>query len=325
MNVIKKEVLSLEEFLKLPPVPHQRYTEDRATTNKVKKMLGGEVRPEHLDVAIVELTETSSYYGKIYEKGWRGIVNGNTRKYFWSNGLSKSVPKNVFATVYLLPDMNSVRECYNTFDSPDATEMKKEKLFGIVFRMHGYNPVSSKIIKGEYLTALNLASHFFDSETYYSTNSKVELLPSQVGLYIEEIKAFDKLCKTSKSWDQALLCAAFMALKKYGTTNKKLLECLDSIDRRAMNTTTKDRDGATHINVEWQSHDRFKNKITVWDKEGGMKETVSFALYWIEKYMEDQKLSQLGFNWKETGKTFFKSHQNNLFSSNNVIKINKVS
>lgn len=307
-NNIVKETMPIDTFLNLPPVPHQRYTEGRANTHKVKKMLS-KLRPEQLEVAIVEITEDCEYYGETYKKGWRGVANGNTRKLFWQQGLSNSRPKNVFATIYKLSNMDAVRECYNTFDSLDATEQKKEKVYGFLYRMYKYTPKCSKIVKGEILTALNLACHFYNPETYSSTSTRVETLPLQLSLYIDEIKAFDQLCNTPKSWDQALVCTALMALKRYGTTNQRLLECLDFIDRRVMDTRTKDRDGATHINVEWQSNEKFPVKGTTWDKAGGMKEVVSFALYWVEKYMEDKKTSQPGFNWRDTGSSFFDEYK----------------
>lgn len=324
-NVIK-ETMDIDEFLKLEAVPHQRYTEGRAKTSKVKKMLGGYTRPEQLEVAIVELTEDCEYYGKTYNKGWRGIVNGNTRKMYWKQGLSKSRPSKVFATIYLLANMEEVRSCYNTFDSLDATEVKKEKLYGILCGVYKYDPQCSKIIKGEFLSGLNLACHFLSPDVFNQSTSKVDALPSQVGLFFDEIVAFDKNCQTPKSWDQSLLCAALMAFKKYGTNDQRFLECFNAIDARAMNTTTKERDGATHISYEWQTNERFPNKGTIWDKKDGMKEVVSFALYWIDKYMENQRLSQLGFNWKDTGKTFFKNFNSNgivaaLNTTNNVVPI----
>lgn len=316
-----KETMPLDDFLNLPSVPHQRYTEGRAKSAKVKKMLSGHVRPEQLEVAIVELTQDCKYYNEEYKKGWRGIVNGNTRRLFWAKGWSKSVPTFVNATIYYLPDMEAVRDCYNTFDSMNATEITKEKLYGIISGMYNYTPVTSKIIKGEFLTALNLACHFYDSKMFYYNTARPEMLPSLVGTYIDEIIAFDNFCSHPKAWDQALLCAAFMALKRYGVNNKKLLECLSGIEQREINTKKKIRDGVTHISLEWETNTKFPNKITNWDKAGGMKEIVSFALYWIEKYMENKELNQIGNNWKDTGKDWFKYYAKPTTAPNNVISI----
>ena len=60
-NVLKKE-MDIEDFLKLPAVPMQRFTAGRAKTTKVKKMLSGHVQSVHLDVALVELTQARSRF-----------------------------------------------------------------------------------------------------------------------------------------------------------------------------------------------------------------------------------------------------------------------
>lgn len=316
-----KETMPLDTFLGLPSVPHQRYTEGRAQSAKVKKMLSGHVRPEQLEVAIVELTEDCKYYNEEYKKGWRGIVNGNTRRLFWEMGWSKSVPTYVNATIYYLPDMEAVRDCYNTFDSMNATEITKEKLYGIISGMYNYTPSTPKIIKGEFLTALNLACHFYDPKVFYHSNAKPEILPSLVGTYIDEIIAFDNFCKRPKEWDQALICAAFMALKRYGVNNTNLLKCLSAIENRIINTQVEPYDSVTQISLEWKINDRFPIKVTNWDKQGGMKEIVSYALYWIEKYMDNKTVSQLGNNWRLTGKDWFKYYTKPTVVTNNVVPI----
>lgn len=319
-NVLKKE-MDIEDFLKLPAVPMQRFTAGRAKTTKVKKMLSGHVQSVHLDVALVELTQDCDYYGEFYPKDYVAVVNGNTRAYFWKNNLSKSIPKIVHTTIYKVKDMEEVRVLYNMFDSPDSTEIKKEKLYGILSGMFDFQPTCSKLIKGEFLTALNISCHFLHPKTYNQPSSSVDQLPFQVKEYIEEIKAFDSICKTPKNWDQALIASAFMALKVYGKDNLRLLECFDRIDRRAMDTTVLERDGATHISYEWQTNSRFTMKGTNWDKPGGLKTTVPFCLYWISRFEEGKKLSQLGYNWNDTAKEWFEGYHKTNNSLNNLLQI----
>ena len=326
-NNIEKITMSLEDYNGLPEVPMQRNTEARAKTPKVRKMLSGPVLPVHLDVAIVELTQDCFYYGVKYEKGWRAVVNGCTRRYYWINHLydrepqSQTVPEYVHVTIYKVSDMEEVRKIYNTFDSPDATEIKKEKLYGILCGMFEFHPNCSKLLKGEFLTALNIACHFLNPKSYNQTSVPVDQLPYQVKEYIEEIKVFDEVCKNPKNWDQALVAAAFMALKIYGKNNDRLMDCLDRIDRRAMDTTISKRDGATHISCEWQTHSKFPNKGTNWDKPGGLKETVPFALYWISKFIEDDKQIQIGFNWNETAVKWFDDFNKTNNSLNSIFQI----
>ena len=320
---ISKEKMNVDEYYEIPPVPFQRFTEGRAKSPKVKKSLSS-LRPEHLDVQLAELTEDSEYFGTHYRKNSVFIINGNTRKYFWQNNMTDMAPSFVFVTRYKFKTMEEMRKSYDTFDSMDAVERNQEKVFGYFVRVHNFEPKCSKLQKGEIVCGLNFASTIFDPSMFNQPNIKPENLAPQIGVFIEEIKAFDKICKNPKSWDQALFSAAILSFKLYGTNNERLLECLDQIDRRAMNTMEAERDGATHIVDEWVKNSRFPNKTTTWNKPGGLKETVSFAVYWINRYVENKKLKQLASNWKTTLDTLFieyyktKNFPNNM---NNIFNI----
>jgi hypothetical protein len=201
--------------------------------------------------------------------------------------------------------MEGMRDSYNTFDSMSAVERNQEKIYGILCRVHNFVPQSEKLVKGQFISGLNLACFYYDRNLFNQSSVSPEILPSEVAVYIEEIKALDKAIKHPKNWDQALICAALMAFKIHGTNNKKLLQCLEGIDNRYMVTTTSARNGITHIAYEWTTGSRWKTKTTVWDKEGGIKQCASFALYWIEQYMVDKMLVQLGYNWDKTCDNYF--------------------
>lgn len=297
--------MKLDDFLALEPVPMQRFTEGRANTNNVKRMLS-KLRPEQVYVAIIELTEDSEYLGTKYSKGYIGVVNGNTRAKFWREKLSTCIPKDVYVSKFYFSSMEEVKKCYDTFDSMDATEKKHEKLYGILVRSFNFHPQSTKVLKGQILSALNIANYYYDSKRFNQPSVKNEDLVELVINFLDEIKTFDSICLNEKNWDQALIAASFMALKKYGNTNKRLLEGLQRIDSRIRIMDSGNHyDGITHINDEWKTNSRFPAKGTGWHKAGGLFETVSFALYWISRWMEDQKLSQPGFNWKQTTINFF--------------------
>lgn len=295
IDLVKKEKMMIDDFISLPPCLWQRFTEARGKTKKVKASLS-KLRPEHLEVAIAELTKECEYYGIIYPKGTRWILNGNTRKHFWENRLSDMIPSFVYATVYSFDSMEDMKISYNTFDSLDAVEQRKEKLYGILHRVHNFTPKCSKLSTGEILTALNFASSIYDPKMFNHATIKTEQIDSMVTIFIEEIKAFDEICKNPKMWDQALIGGALVSLKVYGTKNKKLLECLNRIDRRMMNTFEKARDGATHICQEWDTKTRWPQKGTAFQL---LTETTAFVIYWIKKFMEDEMLTMLGNNWKD--------------------------
>ena len=90
-----------------------------------------------------------------------------------------------------------------------------------------------------------------------------------------------------------------MSLKKYGCYNDRLIEGLKDLDQRACNTKGKEWDGITHIVWEWTNHSIFKSKGTSWFINDGLNRTVSYACYWMDKYMRDEKGSKLGRNWEQ--------------------------
>ena len=286
--------MSYEEFAELPEVFCQRNTEGRLS--KAQKHLSTLI-PEHCVVFVAKLIEAGEVYGKKYPAGYRWRIDSNTRALNWARAGSDAIPKDLFVIEYSFDTPDRIRESYNTFDSPDSVERNQEKLYGILSGMYRYTPQSPKLIKGQIISALNKASSFYYPETWNQTNVKAPELPGQVGAFLEEIKALDKFLKDASSWDQALVCAALMALKKYGCNNDKLNGALQDINDKAANTRGKDWDGISHIVDEWKTGKIFCSKETRWDKENGMNRTVSYCCYWIDKYMKDETGSKLGKGW----------------------------
>lgn len=328
-----KQKMSLSEFAKIPPTPFQRDHVQRAKMKKVIESLS-KLKIEHLEVAIAELTaDAYDDDGNFYPKGSLFISNGNTRLHYWKNGLSDFVPEYVNATVYYKKNMEEVRDHYNTFDSPNAVEANAEKVAGIIRGVHNYQAKSDKVKKGQLLTSLGLACHYLQP-SIYDTDKLVNIAhaPVFVSLYIEEIKAFDKICRNSKVWDTALICAALMCFKKYGTKNQKVIDCLRKIDSgHIVRSSDGPYDGVTNITHEWTNYSMFRDRKTSWSKPDnkgniGLKYTTSFALYWIEKYLKDEKGVKPGRGWETTGEYFFKSKTttqllDDFFEQTNVVEL----
>lgn len=307
-DVVTIEKMEIEKFLQYSPVPMQRDTDGRV--KKAEKMLK-KLSPVHLDVAVVELTKDSEYYGKQYKKGSRFVVNANTRALYWSEGLSDKIPSHVYAFVYRVNDMEEVRRIYNTFDSPDATEKTQEKFYGILSGVYGYQPVCSKVQKGEILTALQYACFCLDPIKYSFSDKKKqpkeEILKFLIGEFFEEIKMFDKICKSPKQWDAALTCAALMILKTHNQ-NDRSIQFLEKIEQRIIDTSTALRDGVTHVSFEWSTNSKFAVRRAAFSKPGGMQETVPFVLYWADKYINEKKQVNLGSGWDKTHLNWFKTY-----------------
>ena len=295
-NIINAYWMNYDEFAELEEVFCQRNTEGRLS--KAQKHLST-LMPEHVVVVLARLTKSDTVFGKKYKEGKLWRIDSNTRALNWSRGGSDAIPEKVFVIEYSFDSIERIRESYNTFDSPDSVERNQEKLYGILSGMYNYTPVSDKLMKGQILTGLNKACHFFFPETWNQLNVKPSEIPGQVGAFLEEIKCLDEIITTSSNWDQALVCTALMSLKKYGCYNDRLIEGLKDLDQKACNTKGKDWDGITHIVWEWTNSNIFKSKGTGWFIADGLNRTVSYACYWIDKYMSNETGSKLGKNWEK--------------------------
>ena len=296
-DIIDSYWMDYDEFAKLDEVFCQRNTEGRLS--KAKKHLA-KLMPEHVVVFLAKLTKADEVFGRKYKAGTVWRIDSNTRALNWSKGGSDAIPEKVFVIEYSFDSIDRIRESYNTFDSPDATERNQEKFYGIISGMYGYSPKSDKFIKGQILSGLNKACHFFFPETWNQFTIKPSELPGQVGAFINEIKTLDELIKTPSHWDQALICLALMALRKYGCDNEKVLEAIRILDERELTGKTgKSWDGLTHIIWEWTNENMFKNKTTTWHKDAGLNRTVAYCCYWFDKYMNGVKGQNLGGKWEE--------------------------
>ena len=129
--------------------------------------------------------------------------------------------------------------------------------------------------------------------------------------------------KKHKMWDAASFCAALMAYKKYGSNDDKLNQFFYIFSHQKEDKSDpQDRyDGATHSIIEWKEHNLFPMHHPVWDRtitigsaeyHTGFNKTVSFILYWVEKYMDDQRLISRGFGWDKTCYKFLDNNTSNL-------------
>ena len=203
--------------------------------------------------------------------------------------------------------MERIKQSYDTFDSTDATEKNQEKVYGILQGVFGFTPKSTKIIKGQILSALNKACNFYYPniwKTYGEINIKEDGLSGQIGAFIDEIKHLDPYIKNPSNWDQALVCSGLMAIKRYGTNCDEINEALFQIDERTYDNRSSTKGGLDHICYEWDTKKIFPEKVTSWDKECGLDNCVSYTLYWIDKHLNKEKQKKLGNNWRNYGKTY---------------------
>ena len=121
------------------------------------------------------------------------------------------------------------------------------------------------------------------------------------------LQALDELMTKKDKWCQPFIAAALLSLRHYGPKNQKLIQAWKLIEGGQGNTMNADWDGVTHIVDEWKTGTFFKDlrcqvhKDTRWDN---MDRTVSYILYWLDKYMEDVTGTKVGRGWETVAKEY---------------------
>ncbi len=285
--------MDYDEYQNLPECFVQRDTESRL--KKAQKHLS-KIMVEHCVVFLARLTKDDEVEGEPYKAGYICRLDSNTRALNWKVGGSDKIPSKVFTITYNFDSMSRMKTSYNTFDSADALERTNEKLYGILTGMYGYNPISEKLKKGQIVTGLSQACQLYFPDEFNSNDTKSAVLAGMVGVYLEEIKALDKIIKNSEMWNQSWISAALLMLKHFGTEDKRLLKGLDGMDfGHCIIDRTSIRDGITHITNEWKVNSFLgEAKGTALQQ---IRPCINFVCYWLDKYMADKKGSKVGNNW----------------------------
>lgn len=299
VNITVERNYSLKKFLNLPEVPCQRNTEARL--HKARKHLKN-LRSEQCIVHLVRLTKDCEVAGKLYSAGMVFRVDGNTRALNWVNEGSDFLPEKLIAITYDYESMDEIKDSYNTFDSAEATEKNQQKLYGILTGFYNYSPKSERLTQGMIISGLNKACHFMKPTEWNQTAVKTEALGFMVGFWMSDgcLQALDELMNKKDKWCQPFICAALMSLRHYGPNNEKLRHAWKLIEKGAGDTMGDEWDGVTQITEEWKTGTFFKDtsitRCTRWDN---MNRTVSYILYWLDKYMEDETGVKCGRGWDQ--------------------------
>ena len=296
-NVSVQE-MCYEDFVRLMEVPMQRNTEERLKIAKHLRVL----RPEHCIVHLAKLTKDCTVEGKFYRKGLLMRVDSNTRAMAWDEGKSDAIPEKVLAIIYDWENMYEIKDCYNCFDSTEAAEKNQQKLYGIITGMYNIQPKSKRMTQCNILSGLNKACHFMYPDRWNQSSVKAKNLEGMIGPWIVDgtFHALDEIMSNTntKGWNQPFIAAALMSLKYYGPNDQKLISAWEDIIQERGNFKYADRDGVSHIIYEWMTAKFFKQPTICTDtKWENMNRTVSFILYWIDKYMNDERLQKVGNGW----------------------------
>jgi hypothetical protein len=280
MKELLQKTLTYEEYCLIPTVPFNRDIENRIkkASKKFKKLI-----PEHRVVTIGVLIEDSVYHGKTYKKGTEFVVDSNTRKHFWEEGMLEK-PTELAATFRYYDSMDAMWEGYNTFDSVTSTESTAEKLTGQALLL-GLEFYSTKIKRGTYVTALNFAAHAMYPEKFSKPSSGQNSNVEKLTLFKEELLTLDGFDLGQKV-NQAVLGAFLMALKchKEKGTDDKVIEFIKKFEDGYSDCTSKDLDGVTRA-VE-EIYKQQPGHFTWGTKHKEMPPQLSFVLQNIDHYVE---------------------------------------
>ena len=300
VNITVNKDYPLQKFLSLPEVPCQRNTEARLA--KAKKHLK-KLRPEQCVVHLVRLTKDCEVAGKLYPEGMVFVIDGNTRSMYWDTCDPDVLPEKLVAITYEYEDLDQIKAAYDCFDSAEATEKNQQKVYGILTGFYDYAPKSDKLATGQILSGMNKACCLVKPTEWNQTNIKdSRQLQCQLSYWVVNgcLQALDELMTKKDKWCQPFIAACLLSLRHYGPKNQKLIQAWKLIEQEKGNTMGVEWDGVTHITEEWKTGKFFKDtsicRDTRWDN---MDRTVSYILYWIDKYMEDETGTKVGRGWDD--------------------------
>jgi hypothetical protein len=282
MKEILQKILSYAEYSKIPTVPFNRNIDNRIKKagKKFKKLI-----PEHKTCAIGVLTKDSVYHGKTYKKGTLFVIDSNTRKYFWENGLLEK-PEELAATYYYYDSMDAMWEGYNCFDSVTSTESTAEKLTGQAILLD-LNFSSAKFKKGSFVTAINYAATGMYPEKYPKPSSGQNTNIEKLKLFSSELLILDRQNLTQKC-SQSVLGAFLMALKCHTIkgTEDKVIEFIELFNKGWHGEASKSKCGVTH--AVFEIHFKHTDLFSWGTKHKEMPLQLSFILHMIDNYVESK-------------------------------------
>lgn len=296
---IEHTKLSVSEFLNLKPVSVQRNELDRF--KKTMRVLKEKLLPTHLEVSII----IPNFEDEYYEFGKPYSINGNTRKYIWTNYPEMRPNRLLNVTIYNANTRKEIDEIYRSIDSQDSVETPKQMIGGI-FRDTNSTPISKYIKTGKFSTALRHAYSCYMGDrslVNYDKNSYLEMKNrKEFEFFKDEIFFLDKFyyefetdkAKVIKYNFGSVFAALLIICKKYGINNPKVEELVLNL------TTGKTichegvgglNDGLSIINQELYEY--YQNVLQRWSdvSAGHGPLIIGNLIYCMDAYMNDKLLT----------------------------------
>jgi hypothetical protein len=203
---------SVPEFIKLPPHPCQRDTEEHAAFAEKRYLT--KAAPTHALVATV------IYNDVVYK------LDGHTRAYMWTHrGLAR--PPVLHDIRYTAQTLSDFEDLYYLFDEKQGGKTPRATLDGVAHAA-GFDFESELLKKNTYMMAVYAAmngsfkesANFFMDYKKYSSLSSMErrhAIRDVLSQWGEIFKIVDEIGpKASKGWKSPVLAAMFMSVRRYG-------------------------------------------------------------------------------------------------------------
>lgn len=275
--------IPIDEFLQIPTIRNNR--EVNARKARIAKILRKKAMLEHLKVIIAE-----------YPDGSREIMNGNTRKAIWIEGLSEK-PDYVIAQITYYRNRKEARKEYYAIDSQDSVENASDKFTG-AFRILNMTLRSKKLKKGALTNPVkDFLAVWPNGDIPKSPKGENNFFILATKLLRNEIIELDSILESlnrpdRKSMSQAnFMTVSLLFLKKYGTNNERLKEGIRKLFSGYMSWPEDGRntDGISHINFE------LRNDLSTWLPKGatrtGTREQYDFIISCFQKWMDNSNMS----------------------------------
>lgn len=278
-------LVPIESFLRLPTIRHNRDVERRK--KRVAKILNKKGMIEHLKVIIAQ-----------YPDGEKEIMNGNTRKQIWIEGLSDK-PDYVIAQINHYTNKNEAKAEYYAVDSSDSVENASDKFTG-AFRALNMD-LQSKLKGGAINNAVcdfmsiwpdsNIPKHSKHASDFYIKTTR--LLRNEIiklDSILSEIEQARSGAKESMRQSNFKV-VSFAFLKKHGIENGRVVEGIKKLFQGSINWpgNTRRTDGISHINYE------LRNDISSWLPKGATRsesrEQLDFIFSCFKKWMDEEEMS----------------------------------
>lgn len=190
-----QEKLSIADWINVTDCPIQRNTERHANKARNKHLKNSSMT--HLRVSAAKLPN-----GELFK------LDGHTRAYLWQDGSLIPPGHSVEVDVYLVKNLDQVKELYKQFDSRYAAEDAIDRLFG-AFRLYNFQPESALIRAGAITSAIGLCTRKTKENLNIYQTSKP---------FIPVLRIIDKRMFGYKPFPTGVLAAMLMTVCEHGET-----------------------------------------------------------------------------------------------------------